>query len=63
MNVGLEVRVRAWGKGQLQGWRVRVFQDVTDLKGRQDGETVHKVARSIAEASKLEASLTEEKYF
>ena len=40
-----------------------MFQDVTDLKGRQDGETVHKVARSIAEASKLEASLTEEKYF
>lgn len=42
-----------------------MFQDVADLKGRQDGETVRKVVRSIAEASltELQASLTEDKYF
>ena len=37
MKIGLEVRVAAWDRGQLQGWRVGTFQDSTDLKRRQDG--------------------------
>lgn len=34
------------------------FQNSTDLKRRQDGETVHKVGKQTAVVSKLEASFT-----
>lgn len=42
----------AWDRGQLQGWRVGTFQDSTDLKRTQDGETVYKVVKQKAETSK-----------
>lgn len=52
MKIGLEVRVAAWDRGQLQGWRLGMFQDSTDLKRRQDGEMVYKVVKQKAETSK-----------
>lgn len=51
MKIGLEVRVDAWGRGQLQGRSVGAFQDSTDLKRRQDGEVVYKVVKQKAETS------------
>lgn len=52
----------AWDRAQLQGRRLGTFQDTTDLKRRQARETEYKVVKQRAKASKLEASLTEEKY-
>lgn len=54
LEVGLEVRVGAWGRGQLQGGRVGVFQDPTDLKGRQDGEMVCKARAEVSQRLLLE---------
>lgn len=50
-----------WGGGQIQGRRRGALQNSTDLKGRREQEMLYEVVTQAAEASKLQASLTEEK--
>lgn len=57
----MEVRVDTWGGGQIQGRRGGALQNSTDLKGRREQEMLYEVVTQAAEASKLQASLTEEK--
>lgn len=50
-----------WGGGQIQGRRGGTFQNSTDLKGRRDQKMLCEVVTQTAEASKIQASLIEEK--